>query len=437
MSIRERVIMSGRAIPARTETDENQAMSAVVESGAGSATNDRAARRNVIVLALAMAFGGAGGPINIAVSTLAGFALLGADKTLATLPASAFIIGTALGTLPAAHLMRRVGRRAGFISGLLFGSVGALLEAAAVGIGAFWLLCLGAVMFGMTNSFMHQIRFAAADLASERFRPKAISYVMTGGIAAAIIGPQAVIHTSGFLPSVPYAGAFVAAAGLLIIGAIIILAVDIPRPADRSSTPRGRPMGEIIRQPAFLVAVGCSMCAYSLMVLVMTAAPLAIVHAGHHQNIATLGIQWHVMAMFGPSFVTGSLISRFGAERIVATGLVILIDCALVALSGVTVLHFWAALILLGIGWNFGFIGGTTLVTKTYRPEEKERVQGMNDFLVFGVVAFSSLMAGLLLAYGGWKTVVIVVLPVSVITLIGLGWQTRKTRLAGGRPKQG
>ncbi len=389
--------------------------------------DDRAARRSVLILALATAFGGAGGPINIAVSTLAGHMLLGADKSLATLPATAYIAGTALGTLPAAYLMRRVGRRAGFVAGLLFGTIGALVQAGAMGIHAFWLLCLGSIMVGTTNAFIQQFRFAAADMASEAFRPKAISYVMAGGIAAAVIGPQAIIHTSDLLESVPHAGAFLAAAALIGVGAMIVATIDIPRPVRQAGADRGRPIGEIVRQPAFLVAVGCSMSAYALMSLVMTAAPLAIVHAGHHQDVATLAIQWHVMAMFGPSFVTGSLIARFGAGRIVAAGLVILIGCALVGLSGSEAMHFWVMLILLGIGWNFGFVGGTTLVTKTYRPEEKERVQGMNDFLVFGVVALSSFLAGQLLSLGGWSLVVSLVLPISVLSLAGLTWQIRKT----------
>ena len=395
---------------------------------ATSDTDDRKTWRNVVILALAAAFGAAGGPINIAVSTLAGFALLGADKGLATLPATAFILGTAIGTLPAAHLMRRVGRRAGFVGGLLFGACGALVQAGAIGVQSFWLLCLGGMMAGSANSFIHQFRFAATDTASEAFRPKAIAYVMTGGIAAAVIGPQAIIHTAGFLESVPYAGSFVVAAGLLVIGALIVSAIDIPRPLRSATGARGRPIGEIVGQPAFLVAVGCSMSAYALMSLVMTAAPLAIVHAGHHQNVATLGIQWHMMAMFAPSFITGSLIARFGAERIVAAGLAILIGCGLIGLAGTNVLHFWCALILLGIGWNFGFVGGTTLVTATYRPEEKERVQGMNDFLVFGVVAASSFLAGQLLSLGGWTLVVSLVLPVAAASLAGLAWQMRRSR---------
>jgi di/tricarboxylate transporter len=199
---------------------------------------------------------------------------------------------------------------------------------------------------------------------------------------------------SDALAPVPLAGAYAAAAGLSVIAALILLFLDIPRPPIRRGVATGRSLGEIVRRPDFLVAVGCATSAYALMSFVMTAAPLAMTMHHHHQDDAVLGIQWHVLAMFGPSFFTGSLIARFGAHRIVAAGLLLLIGCAVVALSGTAVAHFWAALILLGLGWNFGFIGGTALVTETYRPEEKEKVQAMNDFLLFGIVAVASFSSG-------------------------------------------
>ena len=389
-------------------------------------SDDRKARRNVLVLALAGALAGSLPPINIASGALAGSMLLSDDKSLATLPVTAFVLGTACGTVPAALLMARIGRRPGFILGMGVGAVGALVEAAAMILGSFALLCIGAFMAGMSAAFVQQFRFAAADTASEAFRPRAISYVLVGGIAAAVIGPQTVIHFADAVEAAQFAGSFLAGVGLILLAALVLLRLDIPhvRVVDRGRSD-GRPLWEIARRADFLVAVGCAVSAYALMSFVMTAAPLAMVMHHHHRDAAMLGIQWHVLAMFGPSFVTGSLISRFGARTVVASGLILLIGCALVALSGTSIGHFWLALVLLGIGWNFGFIGGTTLVTQTYRPEEKEKVQALNEFVIFGMVAAASLSSGGVLQVGGWDVVNIVVLPVSIICLAALLWQMR------------
>jgi MFS family permease len=254
---------------------------------------------------------------------------------------------------------------------------------------------------------------------------------MAGGVAAAVIGPQTVIYLADSIATVPYAGAFVGGAALALAGALILLFLDIPHVKAPAGHPSGRPLGEIVRRPDFLIAVGCATCAFALMSFVMTAAPLAMVLHDHHRDAAVLGIQWHVLAMFGPSFFTGSLIQRFGAERVVATGLLLLMGCALTALAGASVAHFWAALILLGLGWNFGFIGGTALLTETYRPEEKEKVQAFNDFLVFGLVAVASYSSGEILLVAGWSIVNVVVLPVAAICLGALFWQmARKPRPA-------
>jgi MFS family permease len=218
---------------------------------------------------------------------------------------------------------------------------------------------------------------------------------------------------------------------LSLTAAAILSFLDIPRLRASAARDSGRPLGAIARQPEFLVAVGCATSSYALMSFVMTAAPLAMVMHHHHRDAATLGIQWHVLAMYAPSFVTGSMIARFGAERMVAAGLLLLIGCAVVALSGVSIAHFWLALILLGLGWNFGFIGGTTLVTRTYRPEEKEKVQALNDFLVFGVVALASFSSGEMLMVAGWNALNMFVLPVAVACLLALFWQmSRRRRVA-------
>lgn len=385
--------------------------------------DDRAARRNVFILSAAGALVGSVAPINFASGALAANMMLGEDKSLATLPLTAFVVGTACSTVPAALLSRRVGRRASFILGMGIGVVGGLVQAVAIVLGSFLMLCAGAFLAGSCAAFYQQFRFAAADAASDRFRPRAISLVLLGGIVAAVVGPQTVIHTADLIPAAQFAGSYFASVVLVVLAAVVLLWLDIPRPAAQRSASGGRPLAEIALKPEFLVAVGCAASAYAVMSFVMTAAPLAMVMHGHHRDAAVLGIEWHVLAMFGPSFVTGSLITRFGARPVVAVGLALLIVCALVALSGLSVGHFWLALILLGIGWNFAFIGGTTLVTQSYRPEEKEKVQALNDFTIFGLVALASLSAGGVLHAGGWDVVNTLVLPVAVVCLVALFWQ--------------
>lgn len=395
----------------------------MIDEMAAAPVDDRKAKRNVIVLAAAGSLGAALGPIIFATAPIAAYDLLETDKSLATLPITAFVVGTALGTVPAALLMRRVGRRGGFVTGMLISASGAGLAALAMFAANFLLLCAGSLAVGFASAFVQQFRFAAADTASPAFQPRAISLVMAGGIVAAVVGPQTVIHMADFFPPFPYAGAYLAGTALSLLAAAVLLFLDIPAPVARRAGTSGRPLGEIARQPPFIVAVACAASSFALMSFVMTAAPLAMVLHDHHRDSAVLGIQWHVLAMFGPSFITGSLIARFGGERIVATGLLLLVGCALVALSGTSVGHFWLALILLGVGWNFGFIGGTSLVTRTYRPEEKEKVQALNDFLIFGLVAVASFSSGELLLVGGWDVLNIMVLPVAFLCLCALFWQ--------------
>jgi MFS family permease len=388
--------------------------------------NDRKARRNVFVLAAASALGGAVPSISFAISSIAAYDFLGEDKSLATLPITAFVVGTACGTVPAAMLMRRIGRRAGFITGMLISFLGVVLSGLAMFVSGFVLLCVGSFFIGFSQAFLQQFRFAATDTASPAFRPRAISLVMAGGIVAAVLGPQTVIYAADLFQGAPYAGAFLAAAVLTLLGAAALLFLDIPHVERKPGAASGRPLAEIARQPSFLVAVGCAVSAFAMMSFVMTAAPLAMVMHHHHRDAAVLGIQWHVLAMFGPSFFTGSLIARFGAERIIAAGLMLLILCALVGLAGTSVGHFWLELVLLGVGWNFGFIGATALVTQTYRPEEKEKVQALNDFLIFGIVAVISYLSGEILMFGGWNLLNIIVLPVCFTSLTVLLLHTRR-----------
>ncbi|HWT31754.1 MAG TPA: MFS transporter, partial [Propylenella sp.] len=309
---------------------------------------------------------------------------------------------------------------------MLIGALASLLQAVAMMQTSFLMLCAGGVLAGFAAAFVQQFRFAAADTASERFRPRAISLVMAGGVAAAVIGPQSVIHMTDLFAPTPFAGAYAAAGVLNLAAAMVLVFLDIPRPPPRRVGDGGRRLGELARQPKFLIAVACATAAASLMSFVMTAAPLAMIMHHHHQDDAVLGIQWHVLAMFGPSFFTGSLIVRFGAERVVAAGLLLLVSCALAGLAGTSVGHFWLSLILLGLGWNFGFIGATTMLTRTYRPEEKEKVQALNDFLIFGIVAAASFSSGEILLRGGWGIVNLVVLPFSFACLLALFWQMRR-----------
>lgn len=389
------------------------------------------ARRAALILATGQAVVGSAAPISIAMGGLAGFYLLGADKSLATAPVTGFNIGVAIGALPAAALMRAIGRRFGFMSGTGVTALGGAVATLGLFQMSFWLFVAGMMLIGSGNAFVQQYRFAAADNAPHDFKPKAISIVLGGGVFAAIIGPQTVIFTRELFAPFMFAGSFAAIIGLAAIGAAILsflrLAKDAPTDRPQADEP-ARPLGEIVRQPRFVIAMVCGVSAYTLMSFVMTGAPLAMVGCGYTPDEATLGISWHVMAMFAPSFFTGRLIARFGKETIVATGLLLLIGCALVALSGIQLWQFWTALILLGLGWNFGFIGATAIVTECYRPSEENKVQGFHDAILFGLVAFASLMSGQVYDIWGWEGLNWIVLPVTVACMFALVGLTRSGR---------
>jgi MFS family permease len=397
----------------------------VTESPASTiipASDHAEARRNALILSAASAISGSVPPIAITLGGLAGLYLLGADKSLATLPVSGFNLGVALGAIPAAMLMRAVGRRLGFLSGGLAGIAGGVAAGIAVIYGTFSGLVAGFVLVGIAAAFAQQFRFAAADSGDSAFRARAISWVMIGGIAAAIIGPQTVILTRDLFAPIPFAGAFFAMAVLAVLSMVVVslLSGQARAAPPKASEQGGRPLSEIARQPRFVVAVLCGIGSYGLMSLVMTAAPLAMVACGLGEDNAALGIQWHVLAMFGPSFVTGTLIARYGVDLIVTIGMALLAGCGVVALAGIDLANFWIALILLGVGWNFGFIGATTMLTETYRPEERGKVQGLNDFLIFGSVAIASFSSGSLFTAAGWNVVNYVIFPVVAICLAAL-----------------
>jgi MFS family permease len=395
-----------------------------------AADGDRIARRNAAILAAAQALGGATGSIVIATGSLTAASLLPEAPGLATLPISCMILGTAIGTLPAGAVMKRLGRRTGFLGGSVLGFLASLLAAWAILIGSFWLFTLGCALAGTVTAFVQQFRFAAADTASDAFRPKAISWVMAGGVFSGIIGPQTVIFTKDLFAPVLFAGTYAALGCLFLLMGVILTFLKVPPVREKSVTdPQARPLGVILRQPSFIAAAVCGICSYALMSLVMTATPLAMIGCGLSQTDAALAIQWHVLAMFGPSFFTGALIAHFGERAIVLTGLALLCGCAVIALMGLEVAHFWSALILLGVGWNFGFVGATSMLTHCYRPAERATVQSFNDFLVFGCVALASFSSGALLHGFGWATVNLLVFPLVLVCVILM------FVLARGRPE--
>lgn len=381
------------------------------------------ATKNVRLYLLCQALGASSAPINIALGGLVGSQLLGPDKSLATAPVTTYNIGVAIGALYANWVMKRVGRKRGFMLGAVIGVIGLILTGLAITIEHFWYFCGALAINGIASGFVQQYRFAAADRGTKEFKPKAISMIMLGGVAAAIIGPQIVIYASGL--SEPFSSAFYMATVLFVLSFFALMFLNPSNLASQQQMDNhntGRSLTEIILQSRFLVAVFCGTSAYGLMSFVMTGAPLAMVHHGHSVEDSTLGIQWHVMAMFAPSFITGHLITKFGKETIVATGLLILMACGVVALAGLDLMNFWGSLILLGLGWNFGFIGATAMVTDTYQPEEKNKAQGANDFIIFGSVAFASLMSGQTLNAYGWDFLNWIIFPVAGLALVSLLW---------------
>ncbi|ONG55869.1 MFS transporter [Pseudoroseomonas deserti] len=360
-------------------------------------------RGNVLRLAVAQALAGANSVVVYATGAIVG-ATLAPSRALATLPISLFVVGMAVCTLPAGMIAQRHGRRAAFLTGTGCGVLTGLLAMLAVLFGAFWLFCLATFFGGAYAAVVLSFRFAAADCAPPERRPRALSAVMAGGVFAGVIGPQLVTHTMDlWLPHV-FAATYLAQSAVAALSALLLLGIRLPKPG-AAEAGRGRPLGVIIRQPRFVTAVICGVVSYLLMNFLMTAAPLAMQMCGLSQESSNLGLQWHVIAMYGPSFFTGRLITRFGAPRVVAAGLLLTAAAAAVGLTGIDVAHFWATLILLGLGWNFGFVGASALVLECHRAEERTRVQSFNDFVVFGTMAFGSFLSGGLLTAYGWDMV--------------------------------
>ena len=390
--------------------------------------DDRRARRAVWILAWAQSVMGAQLPVHFILGGLVG-AMLAGNPALATVPISLTVMGSMLSAPVMSALMARFGRRAGFLTGALAGSVAAALAAWAIAERDFKLFCAASALTGLYMSGHNFYRFAAADSASPAFRPKAISWVMSGGLVAALIGPEMVIWFGDALEPIPYAGAYLSIIGLNVVGAGPMLFLDLPhRRRPEAGTRGGRSWREILLERRVVVAILCAMVSYALMNLVMTSTPLAMIGCGFDTDDAAGVVRLHVLAMYGPSFFTGPLIARFGAPRIIATGLACLAAAATIALAGVDIENFMAALIMLGVGWNFGFIGSTTMLAGAYLPDERARVQGLNDFLVMGLVTFASFSSGALMAGLGWEAVNLAMLPFLTAAAAALVWLAQRER---------
>ena len=393
-----------------------------------SAVPYRHERSNVLRLAVVQALAGANSTVVYATGAIVGN-MLAPSKALATMPISVFVVGMAACTLPSGAIAQRYGRRAAFLAGTGCGVLVGLLAALAVLLGSFWLYCVATFFGGAYAAVVLTFRFAAADCAPPERRPRALSAVMAGGVMAGIIGPQLVTYTMDLWLPYTFAATFLAQAAVAAVSAVILLGVRLPRPTAAEAS-GGRPLGVIARQPRFITAVICGVVSYLLMNFLMTAAPLAMRICGLSQETANLGLQWHVIAMYAPSFFTGRLITRFGAPGVATVGLVLIAASAAVGLMGVDVAHFWLTLILLGIGWNFGFIGASALVLECHRPEEKARVQSLNDFVVFGTMAIGSFLSGGLLTAYGWDMVLLLSFAPLVLAAVALAFNRRPAAAA-------
>ena len=390
-------------------------------------------RSNIARLTVAQALAGANSVVVYATGAIIGH-ILAPSKTLATLPITIFVVGMAVCTLPAGAIARHYGRRAAFMAGTLCGVLTGLLAALSVVIGSFWLFCLATFLGGAYAAVVLSFRFAAADGVDPARRARALAFVMGGGVMAGVIGPQLVTYTMYLWPVYMFAATFLAQAAVAAVSALVLWGIRLPMPS-AAEVAGGRSLREISAQPLFITAVICGAVSYMLMNFLMTVAPLAMQLCGHSQEASNLGLQWHVIAMYGPSFFTGRLISRFGTERVILAGLALIGLSAAVGLLGIELAHFWLTLILLGVGWNFGFVGASALVLECHRPEERTRVQSLNDFIVFGTMAFGSFASGGLLAAYDWNMVLWVsFVPLGVaFTMLAVTLWARRTAATQGR----
>lgn len=387
------------------------------------------AKKNVALLSVCQGLLLTNNSVLITINALAGYALAD-DKTLATLPITMYFLGSTLTTLPLSFLMKRLGRRAGFTVGAICAIVGSVLSAWAIYSYNFWLMCAGTFVLGGYFAAGQYYRFAAADAAPPDFKSKAISLVLAGGIIGGFLGPETSKLTKDLVTGHTYVGPYFTLIGFALLAIVVQRWLDIPPLSEVERKTAGRPLAVIARQPAFVVAVLCGMVGYGVMNFLMTATPLAMVAWQHPFSEAAFVIQWHILGMFAPSFVTGSLIQRFGLLKIMLTGVALNVICVAIALSGVDVMNFWLALVLLGVGWNFMYVGATALLTESHAPAERAKVQGVNDFAIFLTMVVSSLSSGALFSAQGWQTMNMATVPFLGVAAAGLIWLAVRRRRA-------
>ena len=358
----------------------------------------------------------------IVMSGLVGYSLVD-NKTFATLGVTSFVLGSALAAMPAALYMGRVGRRRGFMTGSLIAIVGSATCALGIARTSFPLYCLGTAIIGVYTAFGLQYRFAAAEVAAPAFRAKAISLVLAGGIVGGFIGPNASVWAKDLF-ALPFLGSFLVLSAVALLALAVQSQVRVPAPSAAERAAGGRSLRAIAAQPVFIVAALAAALGYGIMNLLMTASPLAMSFCGHPFSAAAFIIEWHVVGMYAPGFFTGSLIKRFGVLKVIVAGALLMAICVAVAMSGVAIWQFWVALVLLGVGWNFMYTGGTTLLTETYAPAEKAKTQGLNDAIVFAVMVVSSFSSGALVSAAGWERMNLGALPLLAIVGAATLWLT-------------
>ena len=396
-------------------------------------TDSALAKRNILLLAISQALYSCCVITVFSTGSLVGL-MLAPNAGLATIPITAFVLGSALTTIPASLLMQRFGRLPIFMMGALACVGGAGLAVFAIYTKNFVFFCFATALQGVFQSTSGFYRFAAVEGSSSEMKPMAISWVLTGGVVAAVAGTLIASGTSDLLAPFTFAGSYAAVVVIALIALAVLLLLKLPKPTVEDVHGERRPWPELLRQPKLIVAMASATLSYGMMNLMMTAAPVAMVGCGFNKTDASWVIQWHVLAMFVPSFFTGQLIVKYGAQKIAAIGMAILISAAIVGLSGITFGNFAVALILLGLGWNFGFIGGTTMLTESYHPAERGKVQGANDFIMSAVVALASFSSGKILAVAGWNFVNIALFPMALLALCLIGWRSWRLSQSAARP---
>jgi len=384
-------------------------------------------RKNVFVLAICQMLLGTGRSLLIATAPLIALGIA-EDKALATLPQSLVLVGTAIATLPASFMMRRIGRRAGFIVGTLIGAAGGVIDIIAILRGDFWLFALGTLLFGVLSGFGQLYRFAAADVAAPDYKAKAISLVLAGGVAAGFIGPELAKIGKDMIASVEFVGGYAILTTAILLSAVVLLFLDIPTMSKVERKDSGRPLREIMTQPVVIASVTTALIAQGVMNFLMTATPIAMAHEHHLFADTATVIEWHLIGMFAPGFVTGHLLRRFGDLKVLVAGLVLELVCIGVALSGVSVFDFWLSMMLLGIGWNFAYTASTSIVTSAYTPAERAKTEGTMNFLVYGIVSLLSLSSGAMIHYFGWMWVNLGALPLLAVALVSTTWYATRIR---------